>query len=109
MRNREFTTKVPKDAIRPKPCGGHEEHEATPTSFLPPRGDRVAMTNSRQYCHPEPFGIAQDKLREGSALKRPTTADRRARKKQIVRRCASQNVIATQSRGAGEDGGGGMV
>ena len=38
---------------------------------------------SRQDCHPE--------RSEGSALKRPTTGDRRPRKKQILRRCAPQN------------------
>ena len=43
----------------------------------------------RQDCHPE--------RSEGSALKRPTTGDRRPRKKQILRRCAPQNDTATES------------
>ena len=48
----------------------------------PRHGDCVAMTNSRQYCHPE--------RSEGSAFLRVS-----ATKKQILRRCAPQNDIET--------------
>ena len=47
----------------------------------------------QQDCHPEQS--------EGSALKRPTTGDRRPRKKQILRRCAPQNDIVKGHRGDG--------